>query len=736
MNKVILSLVFVLFFNVLFAQNQYDIIPKPVSLVPREGVFKTTLKSIMNRENTNAQSFQMVNDLEIGKEGYKISIQPNKLIVKASTDAGFFYAIQTLMQLMPAEVYQKNFNDQTLVEIPCCEIKDFPRFPYRGLHLDVSRHIFPVSFVKRFIDLMAIHKFNFFHWHLTDDQGWRIEIKRYPKLQEIASKRAQTWKGHYNSGLGYDETPYGGYYSQNEVKEIVAYARSKYITIVPEIEMPGHALAAITAYPELSCTGGPHKVAETWGVFEDVFCTTDETFLFLENVLTEVMTLFPYSPYIHIGGDESPKTRWKECPKCQDRIQKEHLKDEHELQTYFMNRMARFLERNGRQAIGWDEVLEGGIPDGVIIMSWRGEEGAVQAAQANHYAIMSPSGSLYLDYYQGVPETEPVAIGGFLPLNRVYEYEPIPATLPENRSHFILGLQGNLWTEYIKTTDHVEYMAYPRAAAVAEIAWSPKSHKNYPDFLSRLITHFSRLDQLNVNYSKSHFGIKAVTGWSDQTQKPQFALATECKNCMIKYSTNGKEPTLQSETYSNPIIVSKTIEIKAQAFKNGVPFSPLYSEKVILHKATGKPYKMDHVNPSYSGGHQFALTDGIVANSSAWNRWVGTLGKDMDVQIDLLEMTTVKKIKMQFFHAPDSWIYGPTEVTLFSSTDGNQWKQEDKVVFHSETYSKKEIKEQLFNKKINTRYIRIVAKSIGKIPPDAQGAGNNAHLFCNEIIVE
>lgn len=736
MYKVLLSFVFVLCFNTLFTQNQYDIIPKPVSIIPKSGTFKTTLRAVVNRENSNAQSFQLVNDIEIGKEGYKIYIETNRLVVKASSEVGFFYAIQTLLQLMPSQVYSKSFDDQTFIEIPCCEIMDYPRFPYRGLHLDVSRHIFPVSFIKKYIDLMAIHKFNFFHWHLTDDQGWRIEIKKYPKLQEIASQRDQTWIGHYNSGLGYDGTPYGGFYTQDEIKEVVEYARSKYITIVPEIEMPGHALAAITAYPELSCSGGPHKVAGTWGVFDDVFCTTEETFQFLENVLTEVIALFPYSPYIHIGGDESPKTRWKQCPKCQDRIIKEHLKDENELQTYFMNRMASFLERNGHQAIGWDEVLEGGIPDGVIIMSWRGEEGAIQAANANHYAIMSPSGSLYLDYYQGVPESEPVSIGGFLPLSRVYEYDPIPNSLPENKTHFILGLQGNLWTEYIKTTDHVEYMAYPRAAAVAEIAWSPKSLKNYPDFLTRLTTHFSRLDQLNVNYSKSHYAIKAMTGWSQKLQKPQFALATECKDCLIRYTTNGKEPNQQSPTYTSPIVFAKTLEIKAQAFRNGIPFSPLYSEKVTLHKATGKPYKMAHVNPSYSGGHPYALTDGIVANSTAWNRWVGTLGKDMDVQIDLLESMPVQKVKMQFFHAPDSWIYGPLDVSYYTSSDGVKWDLQQKVTYDADNYNKKGIKEQVFQQKVITRYIRIVATSIGKIPHNAQGEGNDAHLFCNEIVVE
>lgn len=736
MKNIFSLLTFILILGSVTAQNQYNIIPQPVSLIKKEGVFKTTFRSIIEKETTNNQSFILENDLEIGKEGYVINIDKNRLEVKASTEIGFFYAIQTLMQLMPPEVYKKDFNDNTVVELPCCEIKDFPRFPYRGLHLDVSRHFFPVSFIKKYIDLMAMHKMNFFHWHLTDDQGWRIEIKKYPKLQEIASQRDETWIGHYNSGLGYDGKPYGGYYTQEEVKEIVEYAKSKYITIVPEIEMPGHALAAITAYPELSCTGGPHKVAGTWGVFDDVFCTTDETFEFLQNVLSEVITMFPYSPYIHIGGDECPKTRWKECPKCQNRIKEEGLKDEKELQTYFINRIARFIESKGRHVIGWDEVLEGGIPQGVIIMSWRGEDGAIQAVNQNHYAIMTPNGNMYLDYYQGVPESEPVAIGGFLPLSRVYEYDPIPKAIPEQKAHYILGLQGNLWTEYIATPEHAEYMLFPRAAAVAEIGWSPKEHKNYQDFLNRLTVHFSRLDQLNVNYSKSHYAIKAATQWSEKDKKTQIELTSECKDCEIRYTLNGSTPTMKSDMYVNPVLISKNIEIKAQAFRNGVPFSPVYCEKLIMHKATGKPYRMENVNPSYSGGHPYALTDGIVAKSNAWNRWVGTLGKDMYVQIDLLEPMAIRKVSMQFYNAPDSWIYGPTEVEFYSSENGEIWTKIDHKTWNPEEYKIKGIKDVLFQKKITTRYIRIVAKSIGKIPQGAQGEGNDAHLFCNEIVVD
>lgn len=731
--RTVFAFCFLLFFlPFINAQRNISIIPKPVSFIEYEGVYKTNLYSIMSKTTNAGQSFSIVNDLSLGKEGYRIKIETNQLTVTANSEVGFFYAIQTLMQLMPSHVYGKDFDDKTEVTLPCCEIVDYPRFPYRGLHLDVGRHLFPVEFIKKYIDLMAIHKMNFFHWHLTEDQGWRIEIKQYPKLQSIASMRKETWKGHYNSGLGYDGKPYGGYYTQKEVKEIVEYAKSRYITIIPEIELPGHAQAALAAYPEYSCTGGPHQVATTWGVFDEVYCPTEETFTFLQNILTEVMEMFPNSPYIHIGGDECPKTRWKECPKCQERIKKEGLKDEHELQTYFINRIASFLYAHGKQVIGWDEVLEGGAPNDIIVMSWRGEEGAITAVNQNHYAIMTPNGFMYLDHYQGVPESEPTAIGGFLPLNRVYSYDPIPKEIPVDKHHFILGVQGNLWTEYIPTSSHAEYMAYPRACAIAEIAWSPQNNRDYDDFLSRLSLHFERLDGLKVNYAKSHFAVKAVTQWGKTTQKPEILLTTDCKDCEIRYTIDGKEPNIKSIKYLNPIILDKPMNIKAIVYKNGKIYSPIYSENFQLNLSTGKTYTMSHVNPAYSGGHKYALTDGIVAQANAWNRWVGTLGKDMDVTIDLNKITQFSKVKMQFYNAPDSWIYAPLEVSLFVSEDGMQWQEIDSKKINPT----KGLIDVEFKVKTASRFVKVIAKSIGKIPNNAQGAGNDAHLFCNEIIIE
>lgn len=428
-------------------------------------------------------------------EGYRLTVNQNGIIIQAGTSAGLFYGVQTFIQLASANARQ----------IPFVEIEDQPRFTYRGLHLDVGRHMFPVAFIKKYIDLMAHFKFNRFHWHLTEDQGWRIEIKKYPKLQQIAAYRKETVVGHAGKSKTYDGTPYGGYYTQQEVKDIVEYARQRHITIIPEIEMPGHSQAALAAYPNLGCTGGPYEVATTWGVFENVYCAgKEETFQFLQDVLDEVLELFP-SEYIHIGGDECPKTSWKQCQHCQSRIKKEKLKDEHELQSYFIGRIEKYLNTRGRQIIGWDEILEGGLAPNATVMSWRGEAGGMEAARQQHKVIMTPGNWCYFDHYQDTAATEPLAIGGFTPVQEVYAYEPVPPQLTRQEATYILGAQANLWTEYIPTPAHAEYMAYPRACALAEGVWSAEKNKNYDNFIKRLKANRWLLDERQVNYAKHIF---------------------------------------------------------------------------------------------------------------------------------------------------------------------------------------------------------------------------------------
>lgn len=461
--------------------------------------------NIVNAKPKKNYIFLLLDDsINLPQEAYTLSSDADKIIICASGESGLFYGVQTLRQLLPTEIFNsKQVNTEW--SVPAVVIKDSPRFAWRGLLLDTSRHYMPVDFIKKFIDLMAIHKMNTFHWHLTDDQGWRIEIKKYPRLTEVGAYRKETLIGHLLRDIPskYDGQKYGDFYTQQQIKEIVQYAADRYINIVPEIEMPGHSLAALASYPELSCTGGPVEVATKWGVFDDVYCAGNEqTFTFIQDVLSEVIDLFP-GKYIHIGGDECPKTRWEKCPKCQLRIKQENLENEHELQSYFIKRVEKVLNERGKTIIGWDEILQGGLAPNAIVMSWRGIEGGIAAAKASHYVIMTPGSYCYLDYYQEKKLAEPLAIGGYLPLKKVYSYDPVPNGFGELESKYILGLQGNIWTEYMKTPESVEYMAYPRAIAIAEVGWSKEPKKDFKDFSIRLNEDLKRLDQLNVNYKKN-----------------------------------------------------------------------------------------------------------------------------------------------------------------------------------------------------------------------------------------
>jgi hexosaminidase len=435
---------------------------------------------------------------DLNNEGYRLQVRRRGVEIHANQPVGLFYGVQSLLQLFPVSFFSGELTGA--ININGIQVVDEPRFSYRGMHLDVCRHMFPVSFIKEYIDMLAMYKFNTFHWHLTEDQGWRLEINQYPKLTEIGAFRDSTIVGH--AGVRpevYDGKPYGGFYTQDEVREIVQYASDRMITIIPEIELPGHSLAALAAYPELACTEGPFQVATTWGVFEDIYCPKEETFTFLENVLTEVMELFP-GTYIHIGGDEAPKKRWEESAFCQNLMKKEGLKDEHELQSYFIQRIETFLNSHGRKLIGWDEILEGGLSPNATVMSWRGTEGGIAAAQQGHDAIMTPGSHCYFDHYQADPETQPLAIGGFTPLEKVYGYEPVPEELSAEEAQHILGAQANVWTEYITTPEQVEYMVLPRMAALAEVNWSQPTNKNYEDFQTRMTYHFDVYAALGYNY--------------------------------------------------------------------------------------------------------------------------------------------------------------------------------------------------------------------------------------------
>jgi len=427
-----------------------------------------------------------------GAESYRLEITPERIALVASEPRGLYYGIQTLRQLVAASPQA----------VPAALIDDAPRFAYRGLHLDVGRHFFPVEFIKHYIDLLATFKLNTFHWHLTEDQGWRLEIKKYPKLTEIGAWRKETIVGHARRGpKGYDGTRHGGFYTQDQAREVVAYARERGVTVLPEIEMPGHSLAALAAYPEFANVPGPFEVRTTWGISEEVFAPSDGTFAFLEDVLREVMDIFP-SEYIHIGGDEVPKKRWKESAAAQAVIKNEKLANEDELQSWFIRRIERFLNANGRRLIGWDEILEGGLAPNATVMSWRGTKGGVAAAKQGHDVVMAPQEDLYFDHYQADPEHEPLAIGGMTPMQDTYRYEPIPTDLSAAEATHVLGPEACVWTEYMPTTDHVEYMAYPRVLALAELAWSPREARDWDSFQRRLPAAFGFLERLGVKYRK------------------------------------------------------------------------------------------------------------------------------------------------------------------------------------------------------------------------------------------
>ena len=603
----------------------------------------------------------------LADEAYELSVNATGIHVRASHEKGFFYGVQSVIQLLPP--------GKQIATLPYMEIKDEPRFAWRGLHLDVGRHFFPVDFIKKYIDLMALYKFNTFHWHLTEDQGWRIEIKKYPKLTEIGSQRKETiLEKNFDPYVG-DGKPYGGFYTQEEIKEVVAYAKERQVTIVPEIEMPGHSLAALAAYPELGCGPGPYEVGTKWGVYDDIYCPSELTFEFLENVLTEVMELFP-GKYIHVGGDEAPKTVWKKSKVAQNVIRREGLKDEYELQSYFIQRIEKFLNANGRQLIGWDEILEGGLAPGAAVMSWRGEAGGIEAAEAEHYVVMSPNADMYFDHYQADPSTEPLAIGGYTTLESVYHYEPVPAALDEAHHQYVLGAQANVWTEYMKTSDHVEYMVYPRAIALAEVVWTNPSNKDWDHFQKKMSHQYKLLDARNVNYHISApQGLKQGLTLSNELE---IRLNAPYEEATIYYTLDGSEPDENALEYKKPIVLNLTneaIEVKAVTVTAEGRKSAVVSgnyKKAQLREAV-KPLKVDR-------GLQAELIEGSfqrtsqVKGSSTISYVAETIGLPAEIP------TQFGLIMQGFINVPQDGVY-----TFYaSSDDGSILSIGDQVVVNND----------------------------------------------------
>ena len=513
-----------------------QVVPQPVKLTARQGRFTITPKTVISTDRASAAiGHQLARYLEpatgiplrvrsgaaaparsislrldrtlarLGDEGYLLDVRADGVTARAHSAPGLFYAVQTIRQLLPAHIFREAAVASVDWSMPAVSIEDYPRFKWRGGHLDAGRHFMPKEFVKKYIDLLALHKMNVFHWHLTEDQGWRLEIKQYPKLTEIGAWRRETLVGRpRKTDRTFDGKRHGGFYTQDDAREIVAYAKARFVEVVPEIEMPGHAMAAIASYPELGVNSEPVEVATSWGVFSDILNAEPSTITFMQNVLDEVIKIFP-GRYVHVGGDEAEKSKWKASDRIQARIKQLGLKDEHELQSWFIRQMDGFLVARKRRLVGWDEILEGGLAENAVVMSWRGTKGGIAAARAGHDVIMAPTSHTYMDYYQSKDEAqEPLAIGGFLPLETVYGFEPIPAELEPQFAKHVLGAQGQLWTEYMPNPKHVEYMAFPRMSALAEVVWTPKERKDYANFLERLAPHLQRLRALDVNYRPLH----------------------------------------------------------------------------------------------------------------------------------------------------------------------------------------------------------------------------------------
>ena len=585
-----------------FKPQKSNIIPRPMkqwvipghfTLTPKTGIIYANHDSLLNEVNylasqlsangqlhperkklSQVQSIgkdiiiRLTNNDQLNKEGYRLRVTKNNISILANTPAGVFYGIQSLLQMLPPDFFEKQ-NHEKEWKIQNTVITDNPRFRYRGMHLDVGRHFFPPSFIKKYLDMMAMYKFNTFHWHLTEDQGWRIEIKKYPKLTQIGAWRDSTVVGHCCSPpLKYDGKRYGGFYTQEQIRDIVKYATARHITIIPEIEMPGHSLAALAAYPELACTPGPFHVATRWGVFQDIYCPKEKTFHFLEDVLTEVMALFP-GKYIHIGGDEAPKTRWKESKICRHILKKEGLKNEEELQSWFIQRIEKFLNAHGKTMIGWDEILQGGLSPNATVMSWRGVKGGIAAAKQNHDAIMTPGAYCYFDHYQADPATQPLTIGGLTTLKKVYSYEPVPESLNKKEAKHIIGTQGNVWTEYMPDGNRVEYMVLPRMAALAEVAWSPVDRKNWPDFQRRISNHFQRYKALGYNYCPGSYQVGILTVADSTGDAYTVTLQSEIYKPDIRFVLNGTVPDTNSTRYTKPFAAKKGDKIEAAVFVKG-----------------------------------------------------------------------------------------------------------------------------------------------------------------------
>lgn len=734
----------------LISLHGQDIIPLPSQVVASPGFFyfsgstmlnpnqnialpgylKTYLKQKQTSLNANGSKNEVIFDISNQgiSEGYELKITPNKIHITGNDEKGLFYGLQSFIQLLQ---HQPLSNGS--VSLPCQTITDQPRFGYRGIMLDAGRYFQPVSYIKELLDIMAAYKFNTFHWHLTEDQGWRVEIEKYPKLMSKAAWRSETVVGHLNQKPRiYDGTRHGGYYTKADIREIVAYAAERKIMVIPEIEMPGHATAAVAAYPELGCTGKILEVPTEWGVKEDVYCPSEATFKFLEDVLTEIIPLFP-SPYIHIGGDECPKKQWKESDLAQSVMRREGLKNEDELQSYFIRRMEGFLKTKGKKLIGWDEILEGGLAPDATVMSWRGIKGGIEAAHQGHDVIMSPNTFCYLDYYQSDAPGEPLAIGGKLTVEKVYSFDPIPDELPAETHKHILGGQGNIWTEYIATLPKLRYMAYSRMLALSEVLWTPMAKKAFLPFALRLNKHIDFWKTKNIEFANHLFEVKPAL--NTKNEGLEVSLTPLVPWGEIRYTLDGTLPKNTSPVYTLPILLSQKTMLTAQSFLQGESKGSPVSVDFMPH--AGLEAKILAVTPpsrTYKGAGERGLINGISGKKSQFNdgEWQGiTPGENFSLKLSWSAKQSIKGVQFQLYHDPESWIYLPSGATLFSSEDGITFQKACETAISENKDTK--VLEVEIPCKLKTKYIELKIPATGIIPSSRPGAGNQGWLFLDEV---
>ncbi len=697
-------------------------------LLKKSGYALSVIKGSVS--NTSTPQISVAYTSGLGDEAYELHVSTQGIRIQAATAQGIFYAMQSLRQIMRMDVVTDADRNQRHWKIPVVDITDAPRFSYRGMHLDVCRHIMPMAFIEKYIDLLAYYKLNRFHWHLTEDQGWRIEIKKYPLLQEVAAWRKETLIGHYSETPDrYDGTRYGGYYTQDQIREVVAYAAERGVTIIPEIEMPGHALAALSAYPELACTPGPFEAATTWGVFEDVFCPNEATFTFLENVLDEVITLFP-SSYIHIGGDECPKDRWKESALCQQLIRDHALKDEHGLQSYFIRRIESYLNAKGKNIIGWDEILEGGLAPNATVMSWRGFSGGIEAAQSGHDVIMTPGSYCYFDHYQDDPATEPLAIGGLTRLEKVYAFNPVPDKLSVQEATHIIGAQANLWTEYIDTPEKAEYMAFPRALALAEVLWTPPAQRQWSEFANRLSLHLERLNGLGVNYAHTLNapGVDLLIDpkglglhWKTDLPGQVIYFTADTSQAVWSKAMSGDTTWVSSPTH----IYFKT---EASSIKT-IDFKPSKSFGTSI-LATSNP------SATYPGRQGLkCLIDGLTGNKDFngedWCGW--STGTAFTILLDFAHPVKCDSIQIGILHSPGSWIYSPQDIDVEVISPAQPMFKQTVRASATPVNGRNVITIHTHSLQAQSIRLKIIPKET--IPDDKPGAGKAPWTFIDEISV-